>query len=133
MHIIDDLSRAFLTERSPGVERAGDVYGPQDSAVASGVETAAEDFPETRPELFDNRRTWPEGTVAGPFPLACFLRAAPLGRSLSDVIANTNSWPPESGLLRYSAKIRPRTARTVFRVVGSILSTFFTSRCTSTV
>jgi hypothetical protein len=83
MHIIDALSRAFLAKRSPGVERAGDVYGPQDSAVASSVEAASEDFPKTRPELFDNRRTLPEGTVAGPFPRACFRQMEPEPKALA--------------------------------------------------
>ena len=54
------------------MSEAGEVYGSQDSAVTTGVETASERSPEKRPELFDNRYTLPEGTVAGPFPRALF-------------------------------------------------------------
>jgi len=39
------------------MSEAGEVYGSQDSAVTTGVETASERSPEKRPELFDNRNT----------------------------------------------------------------------------
>jgi hypothetical protein len=73
MHIVDVLSRGFLGKRSPGVERAGDVYGPQDSAVAPGVETASGDSLEKGPSSLTIETPQPEGTVAGPFPRASFL------------------------------------------------------------
>ena len=81
MHIIDDLSRGFLTKRSPGVEGAGNVYGSQDSAVVSSVETATEDSLESGPSSLTIEAPEPEGTVAGPFPRACFLLP---GKDVSD-------------------------------------------------
>ena len=65
MYIVDVLPRGFLVKRSPGVEGTGDVYGAQDSAVVSGVETASGDSLENGPSSLTIETPQPEGTVAG--------------------------------------------------------------------